>query len=239
MKQRHSKIAIILGVVAALIGLIYFSGVTRYLSFSYFSTRKDMLKWVVQRHYGLSVLYYVLLYTAVIACAVPAVAPLTMLAGFLFGVFPGFVYSLVGSVAGATVSFLVVRYVLAQALHKKYKVRLREFTEKIEQQGVASYLLMMQFLTVVPFFVINTLAALANVRLITFIWTTLVGSMPIVFLYALAGRQLSHISSAKDIFSGPVVLFLGCLICLALLPLLIRFIRSRHADEHDELTPQL
>lgn len=234
MKQRYRRLTIVLLVLAAIITLVYFSGVARYLSFSYFSTRKDILKLVVQRYYALSVLYYILLYSAVLACAVPAVAPLTMLAGFLFGVFPGFIYSLVGSVVGATVSFLAVRYVLQQALHKKYKARLRDFTEKIDQQGVANYLLTMQFLTVVPFFVINTLAALANVRLQTFIWTTAIGSVPTLFLYALAGRQLSHISSAKDIFSGPIIVLLGSLICLALLPIVIRFVRNRSFDDQQD-----
>jgi uncharacterized membrane protein YdjX (TVP38/TMEM64 family) len=226
MKQLYKVIGLLL-VVGALILLLHLVGITHYLSLDYLASRKDMLKWGVRFHYGRAVFYYILLYITVIACAVPAVAPLTMLAGFLFGVLPGSLYALVGSTVGATVSFFGVRYLLRNTIQKRYKVQLQEFNERLGQSGRSSYLLTLQFLSVVPFFVINTLAALAHVDLFTFVWTTVVGSLPIIVLYAFAGQQLSNISSVRDIFSFPVMMVLGLLIVCALFPIVIRRWRSR------------
>lgn len=230
MKQRYQALLVGL-IIIAIIVMLHMAGITNYLSIQSLSTKKDMLKWVVRRHYVASVFYYLLLYVVVIACAVPAVAPLTMLAGFLFGVLPGALYSLIGSTVGATCSFFVVRYLLKNTVQKKYRAQLQEFNERLGTQGISNYLLTLQFLTVVPFFVINTLASLAHVPVLTFVWTTVVGSLPIVLLYSFAGRQLTHISSAKDIFSLPVVFLLGALVCLALVPIVVRRIRARNQYE--------
>ena len=221
MKQLYKAIGLILFLIAIVI-VIQCTGVTQYLSLDYLSSQKDTLKWYVEFHYTRSVVYYLLLYAFVIACAVPAVAPLTMFAGFLFGVVPGACYALIGSTAGATVSFFVVRYVLKNTIQRRYRPQIKEFNEKLGTQGRASYLLTLQFLSVIPFFVINTLAALAHVSLYTFVWTTIVGSIPIVFLYAFAGRQLIHITSIKDIFTIPVIAVFVLLVGCALLPIIVR-----------------
>lgn len=225
MKQRYQ--AIIIGVFVIMFAvLLHFSGLLNYLSFDYLASKKDMLKFIVRRHYAASAFYFVLLYLVVIACAVPAVAPLTLLAGFLFGVLPGALFSLIGVTCGATLSFFLVRYVLKNTVQKKYKVQLHDFNERIRAHGVVNYLLMLQLLTVVPFFVINTLASLANVSLATFLWTTVVGCLPVILVFSFAGRQFAYIGSVRDIFSVPVLLLFASLIVLVLIPIIIRVLRS-------------
>ena len=84
----------------------------------------------------------------------------------------------------------------------------------------------MQLLTVIPFFVINTLAGLADVPLFTFIWTTVLGSLPLLFIYSLAGRQLGEIEAVRDILKPHMVALLIILALLALLPMVIKRLRQ-------------
>ena len=122
---------------------------------------------------------------------------------------------------GATLSFLLFRYVLSNYVGTWYGDRVEKFKAQITTQG-ASYLLMLHFVIVVPYFVINTLAAATDISLFTFVWTTLVGSIPIVSVYAFAGRQLSYINKIGDIFSPTIIIAFMLLILMACMPIIIR-----------------
>ena len=76
----------------------------------------------------------------------------------------------------------------------------------------------------IPYFFINALAALTNVSTFTFMWTTCVGSIPIIFIYAFAGRQLYLVESVRDIFSPSIIALLLFLIGVSLLPILFRYV---------------
>jgi len=82
-----------------------------------------------------------------------------------------------------------------------------------------------QLMGIIPYFVINVLAALTNVSITTFMWTTFVGSLPILGIYAFAGGQLYSVESVKDIFSPSIIALLVVLILDSLMPLLLRFSR--------------
>ena len=148
-----------------------------------------------------------------------------MVGGFLFGFLPCIVYASISATLGTTISFLVIRYVLGNVIRGKYAQKLDRFNEKIASHGTASYLLTMQLMGIIPYFVINVLAALTNVPTITFVWTTFVGSLPILGVYAFAGGQLYSVESVKDIFSPSIIALLVVLVLVALLPLLLRFSR--------------
>ena len=176
-------------------------------------------------YYFPAVLIYIGSYALIIALAIPAVAPLTVLGGFLFNALPGLLYALIGATLGSIIYFLFIRYVVSNLVRQRYRARLDKFNEQIKAYGY-SYLLTMQLLTVIPFFVINTLAGLADVPLFTFIWTTVLGSLPLLFIYSLAGRQLGEIEAVRDILKPHMVALLIILALLALLPMVIKRLRQ-------------
>ena len=96
----------------------------------------------------------------------------------------------------------------------------------VQKFGV-SYLLMLQFLTLVPYFIINTVAAVAHVPVLTFVWTTAVGALPLLFVYSFAGRQLGAIQSMRDIVTLPMLLAFVLLAFIAILPMIIRKIKGK------------
>lgn len=212
-------------VCVVIIAVVWYMGLHKYLTLSSFQEHKVYLEKAVADNYFKSVIMYLLIYIAIIAIALPGVPLLTMLGGFLFGFLPAGVYAAIGATIGTTISFLVIRYLLSNLIRGKYAEKLERFNEKVRSHGVASYLLTMQLMGLIPYFVINALAALADVPFMTFLWTTFFGSLPILFIYSFAGRQLYLINSVQDIFSPSIIGLLLFLVMLGLVPLLLRFSR--------------
>lgn len=217
--------------VVGLMMLAWYFGLHNYLTLAAMQENRAYLEAAVAKNYFQAVITFIAVYMAVIAVAMPGVPPLTMIGGFLFGFIPGGIYASIAATVGTSISFLLIRYVLSGVIRGKYAQKLERFNEKITSHGVVSYLLTMQLIGVIPYFVINMLAALTDVPFKTFVWTTYVGSLPIIFIYAFAGRQLYMVESASDIFSPSIIALLVFLVLLTLMPLIVKF--SRGASDLD------
>lgn len=234
MMRKHKRRIIIILFIIGLIVLLRFLGLTQYFSFAYLKTSSDFFKQFLEKNYWNAVGIYIGIYAILVAVGVPSVAPLTLLGGFLFGVLSGAAYAVISGTIGSLVTFLFIRYLFGAVLQKRYKERLQRFNKQIQEHGV-NYLLMLHFLSVVPYFVINSLAALTNISFWTFLWTTVIGSIPLALIYSFAGLQLSNIESARDIFSPSLIILLFLLVLLALMPILIRKYRRRLRSDYDSL----
>jgi len=225
MNNGTKKALIISIIIAILVGIAWYLGLHEYLSLTSLQSNKAYLEEIVKTNYIKAVLIFMAVYAAVIALGMPGVPPLTMVGGFLFGFIPTVIYAVISATIGTTISFLIIRYVAGNLVRGKYAQKLERFNEKIASHGTASYLLTLQLMGLIPYFVINVLAALTNVPLITFIWTTFVGSLPILGVYAFAGKQLYTVESVKDIFSPSIIALLVVLVLISLMPLLLKFFR--------------
>lgn len=220
-----TKKALLVGFgLVSIIILIWYLGLYRYFTLTSLQSNRSLLEESVAQNYIKAVAIFMAIYTAVIALAIPGVPPLTMVGGFLFGCIPAGIYATISATLGATVSFLLIRYVLSNVIRGKYAQKLERFNAKIASHGAASYLLTLQLMGLIPYFFINALAALTNVSTFTFMWTTCVGSIPIIFIYAFAGRQLYLVESVRDIFSPSIIALLLFLIGVSLLPIVFRYV---------------
>jgi len=224
--MKHKKLILISVFIAALFIVSRYTGLGYYLSFEYLQANRALLLEKVHANYLLAVGVYIALFSFALTLAIPVVAPLSVVGGFLFGVFFGSLYASISSTFGSVIYYLVVRFFLANMVKGKYQDRLTQFNQQINQYGY-TYLLTMQWLTIFPFFIINTLAALAQVPFFTFLWTTIVGGLPFIVIFALAGKELGSIKNIGDILSLEVVLLFVLLALLALVPMLIQKWRTR------------
>ena len=222
MASLAKKIVILALIVTGIYCLLKYSGITYYLSLHNFLENKLWLEDFVARHYATSVLLYILSFSLIIILVFPGFPPLTIIGGYLFGVFYGSLYALIGSFIGSFISFFVIKSFFYEKLRVKYEHRLASFKKNIASSGEANTLLFLHFLTIVPFFVINTLAALADVSLFTFTWTTIVGSLPLLLAYSFAGQKLRSVGAVRDIFSLPVIALFGMLILLSVVPMIVK-----------------
>jgi len=162
----------------------------------------------------------------VIALSLPATPVLGMAGGFLFGIKTTVFIATIAATAGAALSFLLFKSASQSTLQKKYKTQFAAFEKGLHEYG-AFYLLIVHFMIVVPFFVINALAALANVSLWRFIWTTAVGFLPGITIYAFAGKQLMSMRSVYDVFSWNIIVALLLLIGMMILPMIYKRYKKR------------
>lgn len=218
---------VILGIVIAIIGIIllYHFGLSHYLSLASVKTNAAYLLQQTHEHYVASAAIFMLISTGLIAFTLPVTAPVAVVAGYLFGLLPALVYCMAAVLIGSGASFLVIRYVTGHIAKNDDSDRLDKFKVKLQRYGY-SYLITLQLLTVIPYFIINTLAALGGVPFHIFMMTTFVGSLPVVAIYAFAGRQLYHITSWSDIISWDMLLVLLLFAFLAMLPMIVRKFRK-------------
>ena len=226
MKAVHRRL-LVLGVFALVLGiLVYRFGLPNFLTLKYIQQRSVYLEACVAHNYWLSVFIYLISCTLAVVFGLPIIGLFAMVAGFLFGLWPGLFYTVIASLAGSLIYVEVARHLLKRILEGRYMTQLARFNKRVSQYG-HSYLVALHFSTVLPFFLINSLAALANVPIYTVAWTTVVGSIPSLFLYSLAGRKLSVMTSARDLFTPDVVLLLIVLAILALMPTIVKQIQKR------------
>ena len=225
MQFPSRKICIAVLVLVAFAVLAYYVQFSDYFTLAKLKANHRVLHHFVQQQYLFSVFIYIGIYALLLACALPIVMPFSLIGGFLYGIFWGLLYATVSCLIGSIVSFIVLRYIVAHWISGWHNDRIERFNQQVQKYGY-SYLLMLHYLSIVPLFVINLLAAVANVPFLTVMWVTILGTLPLNILCVLAGQKLSEIHSFKDIFSPTIIVLLGLLAFVALVPMLIRKIRG-------------
>ena len=161
---------------------------------------------------------FFLVYAAVTALSIPAATVLGLVAGALFGRVVGTALVSGASTVGATVAFLISRYLLHDWVQGRYASRLRAINDGIERDG-SFYLFLLRLTPAVPFFLINLGMGLTPMRAWIFAVTSWLGMLPGTFLYVNAGTALATIESPRDVLSPTVLVSLAA---LGFAPLLLR-----------------
>ncbi len=166
---------------------------------------------------AVSVVYF-LLYVLVTALSLPGAVLMTLAGGAFFGLVWGLVLVSFASTIGATLAFLVSRYLLRESVVKRFGDRLSAINDGIEKEG-AFYLFTLRLVPVFPFFLINLLMGLTPIRTFTYYWVSQVGMLAGTVVYINAGTQLAQIESLGGILSPGLLLSFAM---LGLFPLAAR-----------------
>lgn len=180
----------------------------------------------IEEHFLLASIAYILLYIFLIAFSIPGASVMSLAGGYFFGIFPGLIYINFSAVAGATLAFLVARYILGDFIQKKYGDKLEFFNSEIEKNG-HMYMLTLRFIPLFPFFLVNLLAGISQIKLSTYIWTTALGIFPASIVFTYTGKTLEKIKSVDDVFSKDMLIAFILLGLLVQLPRLIKQIKRR------------
>ncbi|MBM9604179.1 FAD-dependent oxidoreductase [Desulfopila inferna] len=166
-------------------------------------------------------------YIAATTLSLPGAAVLTLAAGALFGLTLGVVIVSFASTIGATLAFLVARFVLRDTVQSRFGDRLNIINKGIKREG-AFYLFTLRLIPVFPFFLINLLMALTPIRTWTFYWVSQVGMLAGTVVYVNAGTQLAQINSLSGILSPSLMISFAI---LGIFPLIgkkiVDFIKKR------------
>jgi pyruvate/2-oxoglutarate dehydrogenase complex dihydrolipoamide dehydrogenase (E3) component/uncharacterized membrane protein YdjX (TVP38/TMEM64 family) len=191
---------LIAAVVVVAISAYWIFDINQYLSLEGIKAAQAQLENWRSGSPFLAGLSFFALYIAVTSLSLPGAAVLTLAAGAFFGLFWGVVIVSFASTIGATLAFLVARFILRDSVQSRFGNRLKAINRGIEQEG-AFYLFTLRLVPIFPFFIINLLMGLSPIRTWTFYWISQVGMLAGTIVYVNAGTQLARIDSLSGILS--------------------------------------
>ena len=140
-------------------------------------------------------------------------------AGYVYGFWVGVPLVMAGWVLNGLVAYWVGRHAARPLLHRFIgRQRFERLEEMVEAGGVA-LLLGMRLIPVIPFSFFSIAAGAARADLLTFIWTTAVGYLPLTAVFVYLGSRLETLSPTDPI------LWIGAGVLIALVVLTRRFQR--------------
>lgn len=122
-------------------------------------------------------------------------APIPVLAAFIasnhdFGT--GLLINMLGTITGSVILFLLSKNILRRVALKYLTERkfLIKYLELIETNGFLAVLLG-RLIPILPSAGVNLITGISNVRLATFIAATILGKLPTILAFSLAGHQIA------------------------------------------------
>ena len=219
-RKKPIIIVLLIGVVLALVlaGRSEDFALFRYLDLQYLKSQQDNISAAFQHHPLLTAGIYFGIYVLVTALSLPGAAVMTLAGGAVFGLLWGTVVVSFASTIGATLAFLVSRYLLRDMVQTRFRDKLKTVNAGIEKDG-AFYLFTLRLVPAFPFFVINLVMGLTPLATRTFYWVSQVGMLAGTIVYVNAGTQLARIESLDGILSPGLI---ASFTLLGLFPLITR-----------------
>jgi pyruvate/2-oxoglutarate dehydrogenase complex dihydrolipoamide dehydrogenase (E3) component/uncharacterized membrane protein YdjX (TVP38/TMEM64 family) len=210
----------VLLLVAVLLGIVAFFvlGLDRYFSLAFLKESQASLATLREQQPLQLAAGFFLLYVAVAALSLPGAVIVTLAGGAIFGLGWGLLLVSFASSVGATLAFLTARFLLRDSVQNRFGQRLADVDKGIQKDG-AFYLFTLRLIPVVPFFVINLLMGLTQMKAWTFYWVSQLGMLAGTAVYVNAGTQLGQLDSLQGILSPGL---LGSFVLLGLFPLIAR-----------------
>lgn len=128
-------------------------------------------------------------YVAVTGLSLPGATALTLATAWLFGFWRAVILVSFASTTGATVAFLLSRYLLRDVFQRRFGAQFQRVQAALEREG-AFYLFTLRLIPAVPFFVINVVMGLTPLNTRTFWWVSQVGMLPGTLVYVTAGASV-------------------------------------------------
>lgn len=171
----------------------------------------NKIQQLVGENYLKSVLIY--LVVAIVGSSVLALPGVTfaILSTGMFGPLLGSVYCLVGTTLGATVSFLLSRYLLKDTVEDLVvkNERLYDILFKLDSEREVLILMITRLLPIFPFNLQNFAYGITNISIVKYIVCTFIFMIPGVILFSFGMEGLINSNNRKNMFSlAMVILFI-------------------------------
>ncbi len=217
MSSRLIKILLIATIIILIVAFFAFD-LHHFLTLEYLKDRQQEFVNFYATNRLLTIAIYFILYVVVTALSLPGAAVMTLAGGALLGFWTALITVSFASTIGATLAFLVSRFLLRDWVQSKFGDKLKAINEGVEREG-PFYLFTLRLVPLFPFFVINLVMGLTPMRTLAYYWVSQIGMLPGTAVYVNAGTQLGQIESAAGILSpGILVSF----VLLGIFPLIAK-----------------
>ncbi len=241
-------------ILAAVMLVGFGAGAHKLLMLDTIFDARDRYRAVIADHTALALTTFFLAYVVVVALSVPGATLLTLVGGLVFGWLLGGFASVMAATLGAAIVFLVAKTAIGENLARKAGPQVARLQSGFRENAL-SYMLFLRLVPAFPFFIVNIVPAVLGVPFRTFIVGTWFGILPGSFAYSFIGAGLDHAVAAarvkqaacraadaaahcslkfdlSSLLSMEFKVALGLLGLLALIPVLIKTWKGRHARAH-------
>jgi len=226
MKRNTGKIFFGL-VFFVIITISYFADLSDIISFEIIKNTYQDIKLLVAKNYYFYFIIFFIIYVVVTAFALPISLLKTLLAGALFGFWPGLILVSFASSIGSTFCFLFSRFALRAYVQKRFNNYLEKINKGIEEDGWL-YLLFLRLSPVFPFFIINLVFGLTKMKTFQFYLVSQVGMFIGTAIFVNAGAQIGSINSIEEILTAKIIISLTL---IGIFPLMIKYLYKKFKNE--------
>lgn len=216
------RVSIIIFLISGLILFFILNG-SKYFSLENLGSTYKHIDVYVRSNYIFSSIGFAAIYITTVFFSIPVKPLLKMIAGLLFGLWLGFIICLMSATIGAMLAFLFIKYSWGEVSSKpKYRI-VSKFKSLVENNPIT--ILFVSRLLPIPFFVPNILAGILKIKNSIFFFTTLIGIVPVTFIYVWFGTHVKKAvieGSVDNFIDTKFILAISILGILALVPLVFR-----------------
>jgi dihydrolipoamide dehydrogenase len=219
----------LIGIIAVIIIVFYVFDLGHFLTLDYIKEQQQQIETLYAENKLITLGLYFIIYILVTGASLPGATVLTLAGGAVFGLLTGVILISFASTIGATLAFVISRYLFRETVEARFGSSLKAINDGIEKDG-AFYLFALRLVPAFPFFVINLVMGLTPIKLKTFYWISQLGMFAGTIVYVNAGTQLAQINSASEILSVELIF---SFVLLAMLPFvgkaIVAMVKNRKA----------
>jgi len=142
--------------------------------------------------------YMIILYIIFNLAAIPRVF-FTIFSGYVFGLFYGFLFAWLATLAGLIVTFVSIRYLFKEKFEEKFgkKEIVEKLNKQIDRKGIF-IVIFLRAIYVVPSSILNYSFGFTKIKTSTYLLGSAIGFIPVVFVNVYAGFEIERNMSAEN-----------------------------------------
>ena len=214
MNKRLIQIFIVLALIVAISVAIYYRD-----DFSV-----DLIKqWIDQAGWWAPVIF-IFIYAVGAILFLPGTI-FTFAGGVIFGPVAGVLYNLAGATLGASLSFLIARYLASDLVSQRSGGRLKQLINGVEVEGWR-FVAFVRLVPLFPFNLLNYALGLTKIRFIEYVLATFIFIIPACIAYTYIGYAGSEVISGDDGFVNTILIAIALLAVVLFIPRFVATLRS-------------
>ena len=219
-----------LGIFAVIViaAVVLYTQFGSYLSLENLAQQETELRNYQAQHPVLVFAIAFLIYVTVTGMSLPGAAGLTLVYAWYFGFFEALVLVSFASTLGATIAFLLSRYLFRDAITSRFGDRATKFNESLEKEG-AFYLFTLRLIPAIPFFIVNVVMGLTPLKTWTYWWVSQIGMLAGTAVFVYAGSSVPSLETLAEkgvnaaFSSKQMAQIIGAFVLMGVFPLVARW----------------
>jgi uncharacterized membrane protein YdjX (TVP38/TMEM64 family) len=145
--------------------------------------------------------------------------------GLLFGPVLGTFYNLTAATIGATLAFLIARYLAADWVAEKSAGKLKKMINGVDEEGWR-FVAFVRLVPLFPFNILNYALGLTRIPLLHYVLASYICMLPGAFVYTYIGYAGAETLKGGDSFLQNILIAVALLAVIAYLPRIVKKLRK-------------